>query len=132
MFFHFINVFLTLFLVKYNNYKNGNVLISRQKNYALLKETIINNKKIIYNQGSDNRKNNTITNLDILENDKILLTIAKNFEKKVLLDYLQNKDISIISKLDAIEKNSEILSDSKSKYTYNLCLQKEIDEFLSL
>jgi len=129
MFFSFIHIFVMFYLFESKNYIIASHT-SHAKKQIITKENILHNKSLIKNGGLDER-NKKILEENNLNNKNDLLKIAKNFDKKKLLDYLQNKDISIISKLDRIEKYSYFFdeNDSNTKYTG---LKKEMDDFLSL
>lgn len=65
-----------------------------------------------------NFRNNILDGFDmrpiLLENNQLNYNITKNLYKKILLDMLQNKDISLYEKINIINYNSD------EKYKYNL------------
>jgi hypothetical protein len=98
--------------------------------FYFLKESILQKQTLIQNEGLDSRKN-IFFEKDLIKEEQMIL-IAKYIEKKKLLDFLLNKDTSIHSKIDKIEKCNELLTNHfKSPYCPNLCLKKDFDEFLS-
>ena len=70
---------------------------------------------------------------DFVEEEQVIL-IAKYIEKKKLLEFLLNKNISIYSKIEKIEKCNDLLKDdlkrNQNPYPPNLGLKKDFDEFL--
>lgn len=101
-----------------------------QQSFHLFKESILHKQSLIQNEGLDIRKN-----ISFVQEKEQLILIAKYIEKKKLLDFLLNKDISIHSKIEKIEKCNELLIDeSHSKIVApspNLGLKKDFDEFLT-
>lgn len=120
MFFYFLpTFFISFFLLS---------ISCKQIPIRLSKEIILHKSSPIQNEGLDIRKKDSFE-----EKDQLIL-IVKYIEKKKLLDYLLNKDNSILSKLEKIEKcNHLLMEDSNSKMvnTPNLGLKKDFDEFLS-
>ena len=102
--------------------KNTLIIINKMPQFT--KETMITTTNILENEGIDGRnKNTTLVNLD-----KEVWFITKNFEKKRVLDFLENKDNSIMTKVEYIEKYSYLL-DKETKYTGYLISQKDLDDF---
>jgi len=100
----------------------------------LFKESILHKQSLIQNEGIDIRKNNSFKN-DFVEQEQIIL-IAKYIEKKKLLEFLLNKDISLHSKIEKIEKCNDLLMDDFDTKriqgpSLNLGLKKDFDEFLT-
>jgi hypothetical protein len=128
MFFYFIPTFFLYYLLSVS---------SKQIPIHLTKEFILHKNSLIHNEGLDIRKNNLFEK-DYIDKEKDqLILIVKYIEKKKLLDYLINKDNSLLSKLDKIEKCNHLLLDEElnSKQITppcpNLGLKKNFDEFLS-
>jgi hypothetical protein len=83
----------------------------------------------VQNEGLDIRKNNSFK-----EEQEQLILIAKYIEKKKLLEFLLNKDTSLHSKIDKIEKCNDLLMDDLKRIqgpSLVLGLKKDFDEFLS-
>jgi hypothetical protein len=128
MFFYYLSTFfISFFLLSFS---------TKEIPFHLTKEFILHKNSLIQSEGLDIMKHNLFEK-DFIEKEKDqLILIVKYIEKKKLLDYLINKDNSILSKLDKIEKcNHLLMDDFNSKiitpHCPNLGLKKDFDEFLS-
>lgn len=134
MYYMFLTRLLTFILFSLLNTINSVKQPHPQPSFHLFKESILHKQSLVQNEGLDIRKNNSFQN-DFVEQEQIIL-IAKYIEKKKLLEFLLNKDISLHSKIEKIEKCNELLMDDfDSKRiqgpSLNLGLKKDFDEFLS-
>ena len=133
MFFVFVSriALIVYFTLNTFNFTNS----TKQTLFHLFKESILHKHSLIQNEGLDIRKNISFDN-DFAEEQDLIL-IAKYIEQKKLLDFLLNKDISLHSKIEKIEKCNELLLNDEynSKIikspSPNLGLKKDFDEFLS-
>ena len=122
-------VFVLFFLLNTVSFTNS--VKQPQPSLHLFKENILHKQSLVQNEGLDIRKNNSF----VKEQEQLIL-IAKYIEKKKLLEFLLNKDISLHSKIEKIEKCNELLMDDFDSKTVvapsiNLGLKKDFDEFLS-
>lgn len=119
--------FILFFLL--NNSSFTNSVKQPQPSFHLYKECILHKQSLVQNEGLDIRKNNSFK-----EEQEQLILIAKYIEKKKLLEFLLNKDTSLHSKIDKIEKCNDLLMDDLKRIqgpSLVLGLKKDFDEFLS-
>ena len=129
MYYMFLTKLLRFFLFFLLNITNS--VKHPQPSLHLFKESILHKQSLVQNEGIDIRKNNSFE-----EEREQLILIAKYIEKKKLLEFLLNKDISLHSKIEKIEKCNELLMDDFDLKgiqgpSLNLGLKKDFDEFLS-
>ena len=93
-----------------------------------LKQLITYKKILQLNQGIDERFPLERKNR---EKEEILYNIMKNSKKKELLDYLESKQISIIAKIQEIEKREE-LDKELCRYKPNLFAGSLLEEWSDL
>ena len=104
-----------------------NALKNQNNNFGI--SNLLNKRYIFYYEGYDYKAFYMVNERLTPEMKEKLLI---NYEKKGLLDYLERKDISQLSKLCYIEKSGFLQNQITNKYTHNIysgSLKKEFEEF---
>ena len=117
--------FILVWFLIYQCYSDKLPVMIHQK----LKQLITYKRILQSNQGIDERF--PLETKDREKEDKTLIQLVKNIKKKTLLDRLESKQVSIVTKIEEIEERQEVDKES-SKYKPNLFAGSLLEEWCDL